>query len=103
MRTQTPGEGFLVLTVTRCRGWSATIDGNTTPIHAVDGPLMGVRVPAGEHIWSALRFRPVLAWAGMAVALSALAVPGSAAWCWRFAGRLPSLWNALRRCAGLPE
>jgi hypothetical protein len=71
VRTDTPGEGFLVLTVTNCRGWSATIDGRGTAIHRVDGPLMGVRVPAGNHVVH-LRFRPVLVWTGTALALSAL-------------------------------
>jgi hypothetical protein len=61
------GEGFLVLAVTRCLGWSATIDGEKVPIHAVDGPFMGVRVPAGEHTIR-IRFRPVLMWAGSLVA-----------------------------------
>ncbi len=61
------GEGFLVLAVTRCLGWSATIDGKKVPIHAVDGPFMGVRVPAGEHTIR-FRFRPVLMWAGSLVA-----------------------------------
>jgi hypothetical protein len=71
VRTRTAGEGFLVLTVTRCRGWSATMDGRPVPIHAVDGPLMGVRVPAGEHVVR-LVFRPVLAWTGLALALAVL-------------------------------
>jgi hypothetical protein len=61
-------EGFLVLAITRCVGWSATIDGERVPIHAVDGPFMGVRVPAGEHTIH-FQFRPVLMWAGAAVAV----------------------------------
>jgi hypothetical protein len=69
--TATEGEGFLVLAVTRCAGWSATVDGVPVPIHAVDGPLMGVRVPAGQHTVR-FRFRPVLVWAGMAAAALAL-------------------------------
>ena len=71
VHTSTAGDGFLVLAVTRCRGWSATVDGTETPIHAVDGPLMGVRVPAGEHVVR-FRFRPVLAEAGMAAAVTGL-------------------------------
>jgi Bacterial membrane protein YfhO len=62
------GEGFLVLPVTRFLGWSATIDGKKATIHAVDGPFMGVRVPAGEHTIR-FRFRPVLVWAGTTAAV----------------------------------
>jgi hypothetical protein len=57
------GEGFMVLAITRCIGWSATIDGRGVPIHAVDGPFMGIRVPEGDHEIR-LIFRPVLMWAG---------------------------------------
>jgi hypothetical protein len=67
VRTETPGDGFLVLAVTRCMGWSATVDGQQVAIHAVDGPLMGVSVPPGEHTVN-FRFRPVLAWAGIGAA-----------------------------------
>src|SRR5262245_21395077 len=42
LRTSASGEGFLVLTVTRCRGWAAEIDGRAVPIESVDGPLMGI-------------------------------------------------------------
>jgi hypothetical protein len=68
INTSSDGEGFLVLAITRCLGWSASIDGHRVPIHAVDGPFMGVRVPAGEHVIH-LTFRPILMWAGTAAAL----------------------------------
>ena len=67
VRTTNADTGFLALTVTRCRGWSATVDGTQVPIHAVDGPLMGIVVPAGEHEVR-LQFRPVLLMAGMTAA-----------------------------------
>jgi hypothetical protein len=69
LHTAAGGDSFLVLAVTRCMGWSATIDGEGVPIHAVDGPLMGIRVPPGRHTVR-LRFRPVLVWAGVGVALA---------------------------------
>jgi len=72
VETTTAGEGFLVLAVTRCAGWSATVDGCSVPLHAVDGPLMGVRVPAGTH-QVRLHFRPVLVWLGTVMAGLALA------------------------------
>ena len=75
METNTVGEGFLVLTVTRCRGWSASVDGNEVPIHAVDGPFMGVRIPAGRHLVR-FHYRPLLLWIGSALAALAL----GAAW-----------------------
>jgi len=61
------GEGFMVLAITRCIGWSASIDGRCVPIHAADGPFMGIRVPQGEHEIH-LTFRPVLMWAGTCAA-----------------------------------
>jgi len=72
VQTTAAGEGFLVLAVTRCAGWSATVDGCSVPLHAVDGPLMGVRVPAGTH-QVRLHFRPVLVWLGTVLAGLALA------------------------------
>lgn len=71
LRTTTTGEGFVVLAVTRCRGWSATVDGTSVPLHAVDGPLMGVMVPPGEHEVR-FRFRPVLVSVGTVAAAAAL-------------------------------
>jgi hypothetical protein len=64
IQTDAPGQAFLVLAVTRCLGWTATVDGVKTPIHAVDGPLMGVTVPPGAHTVR-FTYRPVLAWAGL--------------------------------------
>jgi uncharacterized membrane protein YfhO len=58
----------MVLAVTKCIGWSATIDGYHVPIHSVDGPFMGIRVPPGDHVVR-LTFRPVLMWAGAAAAV----------------------------------
>jgi hypothetical protein len=67
VRTRTDGPGFLVLAVTRCTGWSAVVDDEAAVIRPVDGPLMGVAVPAGEHTVR-FTFRPVLAQAGVAAA-----------------------------------
>ena len=75
VQTTSEGEAFLVLTVTRCAGWSAAIDGTAVPLHAVDGPLIGVHVPPGTHEVR-LQFRPVLVWTGTAIAVVAL----GAAW-----------------------
>jgi hypothetical protein len=61
--TSSEGEGFMVMAITKSIGWSATIDGRSVPIHAVDGPFMGILVPPGHHVVR-LTFRPVLMWAG---------------------------------------
>jgi len=66
LTADTPGQSFLVLSVTRCRGWTASVDGQPTPIHAVDGPFMGVFIPPGTHQVE-FRFRPVLHQAGLAM------------------------------------
>jgi hypothetical protein len=68
INTSSKGEGFMVLAITRCIGWSATVDGHKVSIHAVDGPFMGIRVPAGEHEVR-LIFRPILMWAGTLAAV----------------------------------
>jgi len=66
--TSSDGHGFLVLAITRCIGWSASVDGHHVPIHTVDGPFMGLRVPPGEHVVR-FTFRPVLMWAGTLAAI----------------------------------
>src|SRR5262249_47885358 len=93
LRTQAEGESFLVLAVTRCRGWTATIDGEPVPIHAVDGPLMGVRVPPGSHAVR-FQFRPVLLWAGTAIACGVFAAVWSVV--------LVAVWRARRRVSASP-
>ena len=31
------------------RGWSARVDGRPAPIHATDGLMLGLALPAGSH------------------------------------------------------
>jgi hypothetical protein len=47
------------------------MDGHRAPIHRVDGLLMGVHVPGGVH-QVRFRYRPILAQAGVSVAICAL-------------------------------
>ncbi|MBV9121902.1 MAG: YfhO family protein [Planctomycetes bacterium] len=105
VRTTTAGEGFALFTVTRCWGWSATVDGQAAVLHAVDGPFMGVVVPAGVHEVR-LVYRPLLVWIGMAVAGGVL----GGAWLVWVVGRprvgvMPgpvwALFSTVRRCSGL--
>ncbi len=51
VRAETRGDAaLLVVSMNRSAGWSATVDGHRAPIVAVDGALMGVFVPAGDHV-----------------------------------------------------
>jgi uncharacterized membrane protein YfhO len=49
---------LLAYTDTWAPGWTATIDGISTPVLRLNGAIRGVIVPAGSHIleWS---YRPV--------------------------------------------
>ena len=46
---QTSAPALLIISDTLYPGWSATIDGDPTPIYKTDGIFRGVRVPAGQH------------------------------------------------------
>ena len=56
----------------RSAGWTATVDGRPAPLVSVDGALMGVFVPAGDHVVR-LRYLPKSFVAGAAVTGIALA------------------------------
>ncbi len=58
--------GLGVFSHNRADGWTAEVDGRSTPIVAVDGALMGVFVPPGRH-WVELRYLPRSFVAGAAV------------------------------------
>jgi hypothetical protein len=49
--------------------WTATIDGNPTPIYPVNGAFRGVVVDAGQHRIE-MRYRPKMAYLGLALTLS---------------------------------
>jgi uncharacterized membrane protein YfhO len=69
-------ESLLVVSQNLADGWRATIDGKPAPIVAVDGALIGVFVPPGDHTVT-LRYLPrtFLAGAGITgVALAAVAL-----------------------------
>ncbi|MEW6270102.1 MAG: YfhO family protein, partial [Thermodesulfobacteriota bacterium] len=54
-------------------GWAATVDGKDADLVRVNGAMMGVVVPAGEHRVE-LRYRPWSLAAGLVVSLAALLV-----------------------------
>jgi hypothetical protein len=54
-------------------GWTAAIDGKSTPVYAVDGALSGVFAPAGSH---ELTFQYQSNWFAWGAAISALALVG---------------------------
>jgi hypothetical protein len=66
------GPAFLVMTVTRHKYWSATIDGAAAPIVPANLAFQGVIVPAGAH-HVAMRYRNPLVLAGGAMSLLSLA------------------------------
>ena len=63
---------LLVVSMNRSAGWTATVDGRPTPLVSVDGALMGVFVPAGDHVVR-LRYLPKSFVVGAAVTGIALA------------------------------
>jgi hypothetical protein len=69
--TRSPAAGVLILADQAFPGWTATVDGTTTPIYTADHALRGVYVPAGSH---AVRFAyaPLSFWLG--AVLTGLAV-----------------------------
>jgi hypothetical protein len=62
---------FLVLTDSMYPGWTASVDGVETPIHATDVAFRGVFVPAGEHRIE-FSYDPTSFRAGMAIAFLGL-------------------------------
>jgi hypothetical protein len=70
---------FLVYSNVFYPGWTARLDGVETPVRAVDGLLLGVRVPSGTHTLNfqfretTLPFGAILSTLGLLGALGALA------------------------------
>lgn len=79
--------GLVVISEIYDKGWSATIDGKSADISAVDGAFRGVAVDAGEHT-IVLRYDPPELKIGLILsALSTLAMIGAFIWVgWRFVG-----------------
>jgi hypothetical protein len=69
--TDSPRDGFLVLSDTYRPGWSATVDGNESPVLRAQTAFRAVRVSAGKHT-VVFSYRPASLRAGAAVSLSSL-------------------------------
>ena len=68
-------ESLLVVSQNLADGWKATIDGRPAPIVAVDGALIGVFVPPGDHTVT-LRYLPRTFLAGAGITGAALLAAG---------------------------
>ena len=49
IETNTPADGFLVLTDTYMPGWRVQVDGQPTELYIADYAFRAIRVPAGQH------------------------------------------------------
>ncbi len=79
LNVSTPGQSLLVMTDTYYPGWSATVDGQPTPIWPTDLAFRGVVVPPGVHQVS-FHYAPVSFEIGVAAAAGALVLLGLAMW-----------------------
>jgi hypothetical protein len=68
--TDGPSPAVLVLADLAYPGWRADLDGRAVPVHAVDGVLRGVIVPAGPHVVT-VRYRPTSVALGLLLTLVA--------------------------------
>jgi hypothetical protein len=78
-----PAPGWLVVSSMWAPGWTATVDGEDTPVHRANYALRAVRVDAGRSVVE-LRYRPEGFAAGAAISLLTLlalvAVPAAGLW-----------------------
>lgn len=81
--TNSVADGFLVVSEVYANGWSASIDGVTTPVLPTFTALQGLALPAGEHIVT-LRYDPFSLrlglWISAIALLTMLSALGYAAW-----------------------
>jgi hypothetical protein len=64
------GPGWLVTTQPWYPGWAAQLDGAPAPVEVVDGALVGLALPAGEHTVT-LSYRPAGLEAGIVISIGA--------------------------------
>ena len=95
----TPTKNLVVVSQNNSPGWTAKVDGEPAEIVPVDGALMGVFVPAGEHVLT-LNYRPrsfVIGAGISAVALllliAALVLPSLTTYIRRRRERRPDSWR----------
>ncbi len=87
--------GYLVVTESYHRGWTATVDGRSAPVYLADYLFLAVPLPAGEHVVE-LRFAPLSLWVGAATSLLAAVALAAlfAGWPMALAGRaIQRLWR----------
>lgn len=71
LRVQAGGDATMRIAVPWFPGWRAEIDGRTAALFPLDHALMGLRVPAGEHVVG-LRYHSTWFAAGAATSIAAL-------------------------------
>jgi hypothetical protein len=88
IRVRAPARGFLRLADEDLPGWSATLNGQPTPILRADFLFRAVEVPQGESLVE-FRYAPRTILIGAAIsAMSALAAAGYLVWKWLRPNRL---------------
>jgi hypothetical protein len=62
LTTDSPSDGFLVVTTTGYDGWQARIDGEPAPLVRVNSSFMGLQMPAGRHHVELLFWPGTIVW-----------------------------------------
>ncbi|MGK2856744.1 MAG: YfhO family protein [Thermoanaerobaculia bacterium] len=68
LEVESEGRGFLVLSITAHKYWTATLDGSTVPLYRTNLAYQGLEVPAGRHRVT-MRYRNTLVLPAVIVSL----------------------------------
>jgi hypothetical protein len=90
LEAEAEGPGWLVTVLPWYPGWSATVDGVAAIVEAVDGALVAVQLPEGDHR-VVLSYRPAGLERGLAISAGALLLVLATLWWDRRRVRAPEL------------
>jgi hypothetical protein len=79
LRVQAEGPGWLVTTQPWYPGWMARIDDQPTSVAVVDGALVGLQLPTGDHIVD-LTYRPAGLTAGALISMTSMVLLAALWW-----------------------